>query len=404
MGADPGRSRLRRRPGVDLLQGRAHGRGLGCGGVHQDGRSGAGRRRADRAVAAVSADRGAAHGDGVDGHRSAHRTHGGRPWPVPSPRPRHCRTTRCTPRRPRASDRSRNAWRHDRHAESCSARRRSGAGRVAVPRGGRLPRGGGLLRWPLHGRGGGRRGRGGRRRHVLVVSRRARRPGPRANRAGVRPVSRTDDGLRQRFRVGLHFRLRFSSGLRVPVRTRAVGITAARALRHRGPGGSASPSARAATGAEYYASEEAPTGDRTRLRIDSTGMCMGIPMGSGSDGVQPRESTCTGAAWQDWDVVAQEQSRKVVLRNAGTGKCLSHSGTTKDGAFVRQAPCVPGDPLRVWTMKHRGDGAVAIFTSDRMFLGLKKWAPAARGEPHDSLITTQRHYYASPSLHFRTDS
>lgn len=26
------------------------------------------------------------------------------------------------------------------------------------------------------------------------------------------------------------------------------------------------------------------------------------------------------------------------------------------------------------------------------------------GEPHDSLITTQRHYYASPSLHFRTDS
>ncbi|MFJ3929023.1 MULTISPECIES: sigma-70 family RNA polymerase sigma factor [unclassified Streptomyces] len=170
-----------------------------------------------------------------------------------------------------------------------------------------------------------------------------------------------------------------------------------------GPGGSASPSAHAMPPAESYASEAAPTGDRTRLRIDSTGMCMGIPQGSDSDGVQPRESTCTGAAWQDWDVVPLEESRKIVLRNAGTGRCLSHSGTTKDGAFVRQASCVPGDPLQVWTMNRRGDGTVAIFTSDRMFLGLKKWAPAARGEPHDSLITTQRHYYASPSLHFRTD-
>ncbi|MFJ3929504.1 MULTISPECIES: sigma-70 family RNA polymerase sigma factor [unclassified Streptomyces] len=150
----------------------------------------------------------------------------------------------------------------------------------------------------------------------------------------------------------------------------------------------------------------APTvyGERTRLRIDATGLCMEIPGGSTEAGVQPREAQCNGAAHQVWDVMPQEKRRRVVLRNAGTDLCLSHTGTTTDGAPVRQAACDPADPLQVWTMNRQDDrGTAGIFTSDNMYLGLKEWAPGARGEPYDALIATTRHYYLSPSLHFRTD-
>ncbi|MFE3431401.1 sigma-70 family RNA polymerase sigma factor [Streptomyces sp. NPDC059171] len=146
------------------------------------------------------------------------------------------------------------------------------------------------------------------------------------------------------------------------------------------------------------------SGDRTRLRIDSTGLCMEIPGGSTALGAQPREAACTGAAYQEWDVTPQEKRRRVTLRNAGTRLCLAHSGSTIDGAPVRQAVCDPVDPLQVWSInRHDDKGTAGIFTSDNMYLGLDDWAPAARGEAHDSLIVTSPHYYLSPSLHFRTD-
>ncbi|MFG3383578.1 sigma-70 family RNA polymerase sigma factor [Streptomyces sp. NPDC047999] len=144
--------------------------------------------------------------------------------------------------------------------------------------------------------------------------------------------------------------------------------------------------------------------ERTRLRIDSTGLCMEIPGGSREVGAQPREAACSGAAHQEWDVTPQEERRRVMLRNAGTGLCLSHTGTTTPGAPVRQAVCDSGDALQIWTInRHDDKGTAGIFTSDNRYLGLKEWAPAARGEAHDSLIATSPHYYASPSLHFRTD-
>ncbi|MFJ3929043.1 MULTISPECIES: RICIN domain-containing protein [unclassified Streptomyces] len=144
--------------------------------------------------------------------------------------------------------------------------------------------------------------------------------------------------------------------------------------------------------------------DRTRLRIDSTGLCMEIPGGSTDVGAQPREAACTGAPHQEWDVTPQESRRRVVLRNAGTGMCLSHTGTTEDGAPVRQVVCDPTDGLQTWTINRKNNqGTAGIFTSDAMYLGLKQWAQGERGEPHDPVMATTRHYYASPSLHFRTD-
>ncbi|WP_435059452.1 sigma-70 family RNA polymerase sigma factor [Streptomyces sp. bgisy060] len=145
-------------------------------------------------------------------------------------------------------------------------------------------------------------------------------------------------------------------------------------------------------------------GDRTRLRIDATGLCMEIPGGSREAGTQPREAACTGAAHQEWDVIPQGKRRRVMLRNVGTELCLSHTGTTVDGAPVRQTACDPADALQTWTInRHDDKGTAGIFTSDNMYLGLKQWAPAARDEPHDPLIATTHHYYLSPSLHFRTD-
>ncbi|MGZ9932313.1 sigma-70 family RNA polymerase sigma factor [Streptomyces sp. NC-S4] len=150
----------------------------------------------------------------------------------------------------------------------------------------------------------------------------------------------------------------------------------------------------------------APAGpsERTRLRIDATGMCMEIPGGTRDAGAQPREAACTGAAYQGWDVIAQEKRRRVMLRNEGTGMCLAHTGSTAAGAPVRQAVCDAANPLQVWSInRHDDKGTAGIFTSDNMYLGLKQWAPAARGEAHDSLIATSPHFYLSPSLHFRTD-
>ncbi|MEV6683151.1 sigma-70 family RNA polymerase sigma factor [Streptomyces erythrochromogenes] len=146
-----------------------------------------------------------------------------------------------------------------------------------------------------------------------------------------------------------------------------------------------------------------PPAGRTRLRIDSTGQCMEIPGTNPAPGTQPREAACNGTGSQNWDVVSLGPGRQVSVRNAGTGMCLTHTGTTTDGAPVRQNPCDAADPLQTWTMNKHKDGRAGIFTKDNMYLGLKQWAPAARGETHDTLIATTRHYYASPSLHYRTD-
>ncbi|MFJ3974109.1 sigma-70 family RNA polymerase sigma factor [Streptomyces sp. NPDC090021] len=189
-----------------------------------------------------------------------------------------------------------------------------------------------------------------------------------------------------------------ASGAAEPTPTAAPGAT---------PSGSASslpPVALADAATTSATAALARSGDRTRLRIDSTGLCMEIPGGSTAVGAQPREAACTGAAHQEWDVTPQEKRRRVMLRNAGTGMCLAHTGTTVDGAPVRQAVCDPADPLQVWSInRHDDKGTAGIFTSDGMYLGLDDWAPAARGEAHGSLIVTSPHYYASPSLHFRTD-
>ncbi|MEU8520329.1 hypothetical protein [Streptomyces sp. NBC_01216] len=97
----------------------------------------------------------------------------------------------------------------------------------------------------------------------------------------------------------------------------------------------------------------------------------------------------------------QEKRRRVMLRNVGTGLCLSPIGTTVDGAPVRQAVCDPADGLPIRSINRQGDkGTAGIFTGDNMYLGLKEWAAAGRGEPHDPLIATTRHYYLSPSLPF----
>ncbi|MFJ3929049.1 sigma-70 family RNA polymerase sigma factor [Streptomyces sp. NPDC090029] len=146
------------------------------------------------------------------------------------------------------------------------------------------------------------------------------------------------------------------------------------------------------------------SGDRTRLRIDSTGLCMEIPGGSRAVGAQPREAACNGAAHQEWDVIPQEKRRRVMLSNVGTGMCLAHTGTKVDGDPVTQVPCDPVDTLQIWTINRNNDkGTAGIFNGYNMYLGLKDWYAGAQGEPHDSLIATTGHYYLSPSLHFRTD-
>ncbi|WKV72893.1 sigma-70 family RNA polymerase sigma factor [Streptomyces sp. PCS3-D2] len=201
--------------------------------------------------------------------------------------------------------------------------------------------------------------------------------------------------------------VRETSGPSLPTGTAGPAATP-EATRSPAPGSSPSavPSIPLARTAQAAAAVVAPAGpgERTRLRIDATGMCMEIPGGSGQAGVQPREAACTGAAYQEWDVIAQEKRRRVMLRNGGTGMCLTHTGSTASGAPVRQALCDATNPLQVWSInRHDDKGTAGIFTSDNMYLGLKQWAPAARGEAHDPLIATSPHYYLSPSLHFRTD-
>ncbi len=89
------------------------------------------------------------------------------------------------------------------------------------------------------------------------------------------------------------------------------------------------------------------------------------------------------------------------MRNARSGLCLTHTGTTADGAPVRQAVC-DGNALQVWTLNRTGDGRAGILTGDGMHLGLKEWARADR-QAHDPLIATSPFYYGSPSLRFRVD-
>ncbi|MCX4755603.1 RICIN domain-containing protein [Kitasatospora purpeofusca] len=113
-------------------------------------------------------------------------------------------------------------------------------------------------------------------------------------------------------------------------------------------------------------------------------------------------NACTGRPAQSWDLIpVPGRSRQISVRNARSGLCLTHTGTTADGAPVRQAVC-DGNALQVWTLNRTGDGRAGILTGDGMHLGLKEWARADR-QAHDPLIATSPYYYGSPSLRFRVD-
>ncbi|MFB8174280.1 sigma-70 family RNA polymerase sigma factor [Kitasatospora purpeofusca] len=160
----------------------------------------------------------------------------------------------------------------------------------------------------------------------------------------------------------------------------------------------ASPAAPATTSAAKPPSAVPPV-DRTRLRIDSTGLCMDI---DDAVAAQPHEAPCTGSPAQSWDLVpVRGKNRQTAVRNARSGLCLTHTGTTADGAPVRQAVC-DGSALQTWTLNRTGDGRAGILTGDGMHLGLKEWARADR-QDHDPLIATTPFYYGSPSLRFRVD-
>ncbi|MFB8236890.1 RICIN domain-containing protein [Kitasatospora purpeofusca] len=160
----------------------------------------------------------------------------------------------------------------------------------------------------------------------------------------------------------------------------------------------ASPTTSAATSAAKPSSAVPPI-DRTRLRIDSTGLCMDIDDAAAA---QPYEAPCTGSPAQSWDLVpVRGKNRQISVRNARSGLCLTHTGTRADGAPVRQAVC-DGNALQTWTLNRTGDGRAGILTGDGMHLGLKEWARADR-QNHDPLIATTPFYYGSSSLRFRVD-
>ncbi|MFB7619185.1 sigma-70 family RNA polymerase sigma factor [Kitasatospora sp. NPDC056181] len=161
----------------------------------------------------------------------------------------------------------------------------------------------------------------------------------------------------------------------------------------------AGPTTASPTASAAKPSPGAPPVDRTRLRIDSTGLCMDI---ADAAAAQPYEAPCTGSPAQSWDLVpVRGTNRQISVRNARSGLCLTHTGTTADGAPVRQAVC-DGNALQTWTLNRTEDGRAGILTGDGMHLGLKAWARADR-QTHDPLIATSHFYYGSPSLRFRID-
>ncbi|MFD8321004.1 sigma-70 family RNA polymerase sigma factor [Kitasatospora purpeofusca] len=165
------------------------------------------------------------------------------------------------------------------------------------------------------------------------------------------------------------------------------------------PPSTAAPMTASPTTSTARPSSAVPPIDRTRLRIDSTGLCMDIDAAAEA---QPHEAPCTGRPAQSWDLIpVPGRSRQIAVRNARSGLCLTHTGTTADGAPVRQAVC-DGNALQVWTLNRTGDGRAGILTADGMHLGLKEWARADR-QAHDPLIATSPFYYGSPSLRFRVD-
>lgn len=148
-----------------------------------------------------------------------------------------------------------------------------------------------------------------------------------------------------------------------------------------------------------------PADDRTRLRLASTGRCMEIPAGDASQGAQPREAACDGTDRQQWDLLLPDRGdrTRMLLRNHATGLCLANSGTEQDGAPVTQRSCDNGVSTQRWLLYAKDGEARFIAAGETMYLGLKDWHEAATQQPHDSLIATSHHYYASPSFGFRFD-
>lgn len=147
-----------------------------------------------------------------------------------------------------------------------------------------------------------------------------------------------------------------------------------------------------------------PADERTRLRIASTGLCMDI---APTEGAAPRETACTGARSQQWDLLLDRPAQEARIRNRATGLCLTHTGAESDGAPVRQRACgsASATPRTArWTYFPK-DGTVAFAQkgSALHFLGLDDWHEAEQGENHSATIGTTPNYYDTKSLRFRYD-
>ncbi|WP_050514677.1 sigma-70 family RNA polymerase sigma factor [Streptomyces rimosus] len=141
--------------------------------------------------------------------------------------------------------------------------------------------------------------------------------------------------------------------------------------------------------------------DRTQLPIASTGRCMDI---SKEEGAEPREAACDGSRSQQWELLVDRAGQEARIRNYETGMCLTHTGTSTDGAPVRQQhSCDSSAATARWTYFRDKAGRIAFAQkgNSMYFLGLDEWNKTAPGQAHSPAIGTTMNYYDSSSLRFR---
>jgi RNA polymerase sigma factor (sigma-70 family) len=147
-------------------------------------------------------------------------------------------------------------------------------------------------------------------------------------------------------------------------------------------------------------SSRPPANDRTRLAIMSTGRCMDI---SAAEGAQPYEAQCGDSRSQQWELLVDRPAQEVRIRNLETGMCLSSSGSSTDGAPVRQqrSACTSAANTARWVYFRKSAGEVSFAQKDNTLyvLGLNEWNAAAGR--HSSAIGTTTNYYDSESFRFR---
>jgi hypothetical protein len=162
---------------------------------------------------------------------------------------------------------------------------------------------------------------------------------------------------------------------------------------------SATPTTRVSNTPSAAAWQPAADG-RAQLPIVSTGTCMDISAG---EGAEPYEAACDGSRSQQWELLVDRGAQEVRLRNHETGMCLTHTGTSQDGAPVRQEKdsCTSSAVTARWTYFLRGDGAVSFAQKNNTayLLGLDEWNKT--NQAHSPAIGTTANYYDSQSLQFR---